>query len=90
LDLLAEARAAGRLVPVLDADDLIELCTLGGARAIGFASETGSLVPGKWADLVVVRAPAQEGRGPAELVLASGPEDVRRTYVGGKEVYRSL
>lgn len=90
LDLLAEARAAARLAPALDADDLIELCTFGGAQAIGFASQTGSLVPGKWADLVVVRAPFRNRRSPAELVLASRPEDVLRTYVGGKEVYRSL
>ncbi len=89
LDLLAEARAAAGLAPSLDADDLIELCTLSGARALGLDSHTGSLRPGKWADCTVVRIPANTGGTPAERVLASGPRDVLRTYVGGKEVYRS-
>jgi cytosine/adenosine deaminase-related metal-dependent hydrolase len=90
LDLLAEARAAAGLAPSLDADDVIELCTLDGARALGLESQTGSLRSGKWADCVVVRIPANRRATPAEQVLASGPRDVIRTYVGGKEVYRSL
>lgn len=90
LDLLAEARAAAGLAPSLDADDLIELCTMGGARALGLDSHTGSLLPGKWGDCIVVRTSASNGGTPAEQVLASGPQDVLRTYVGGKEVYRSL
>jgi cytosine/adenosine deaminase-related metal-dependent hydrolase len=89
LDLLAEARASGKLVPSLSADDLIELCTLGGARALGLDSQTGSLVPGKWADCTVVRTSTSNGGTPAEQVLASGPQDVLRTYLGGKEVHRS-
>ena len=89
LDLLAEARAAAGLVPSLDADDLIELCTLSGARALGLDSEAGSLLPGKWADCVVVRIRPHSGGTPAEQVLSSGPRDVLHTYVGGKEVYRS-
>jgi cytosine/adenosine deaminase-related metal-dependent hydrolase len=90
LDLLAEARACAKLAPSLNADDLIELCTLGGARALGLDSDTGSLVPGKWADCIVVRISTSNSRTPAERVLASGPQDVLRTYLGGKEVYRSL
>jgi cytosine/adenosine deaminase-related metal-dependent hydrolase len=89
LDLLAEARAAAGLAPSLDADDLIELCTLSGARALGLDAQTGSLLSGKWADCVVVRIPAHTGGTPTEQVLASGPRDVLRTYVGGKEVHRS-
>src|SRR5215213_2189393 len=42
LDLLAEARLAGRLAS-LDAETLLELCTLGGARALGVDADTGSL-----------------------------------------------
>jgi cytosine/adenosine deaminase-related metal-dependent hydrolase len=90
LDLVAEARAAAKLAPSLNAADLIELCTLAGARALGLEAETGSLVPGKWADCVVMRT-ASDSRGfAAEHVLASRPDDVLRTYAGGKEVYRAL
>jgi 5-methylthioadenosine/S-adenosylhomocysteine deaminase len=88
LDLLAEARAAGSQAP-LEAEQLLELCTLGGARALGIDSDTGSLRPGKWADCTVVRLPGARGN-PVEGVLASSPRDVLLTYVGGREVYRSL
>jgi cytosine/adenosine deaminase-related metal-dependent hydrolase len=87
LDLLAEARAAGALLS-LDADQLLELCTLGGARAIGVDSETGSLRVGKWADCTVIRVPPGPG-SPAQRVLASSPADVLLTCVGGREVYRA-
>jgi 5-methylthioadenosine/S-adenosylhomocysteine deaminase len=87
LDLLAEARAS-RVLGSLSAEEAIELCTLQGARALGIDSETGSLRSGKWADITVIR-PREMGT-PAERVLASSPEDVLLTYVGGKEMYRSL
>lgn len=87
LDLMAEARAAASLAQ-LDAHDLIELCTLGGARALGLDSETGSLQVGKWADCAVIRVGSSCGNV-AERVMASSPGDVLLTYVGGKEVYRA-
>jgi 5-methylthioadenosine/S-adenosylhomocysteine deaminase len=88
LDLLAEARAAAGLA-TLAAADLLRLCTLSGARALGIDGETGSLVAGKWADCTVIRL-RERRRGVAEQVVASSPEDVLLTYVGGKEVYRSI
>jgi cytosine/adenosine deaminase-related metal-dependent hydrolase len=87
LDLLAEARAAASLA-LLGATQSLELCTLGGAQAIGIDEETGSLVPGKWADCTVIRLARRKGT-PAEQILASSPADVLLTYVGGREVYRA-
>lgn len=90
LDLLAEARAARQLAP-LTADDVIELCTMGGARALGIDSETGSLRKGKWGDCTVIRMPpGRSDSSPAEPILASAPADVLLTCVGGRKVYRSL
>ena len=90
LDLLAEARAA-RSLARLTADAMIELCTLGGARALGLASETGSLRTGKRGDCVVIRLKqAGEESSPAELVLAGSPADVLLTCLGGRDVYRAL
>ncbi len=66
----------------------MQLCTLGGARALGLDSETGSLTPGKWGDCAVIRVTA-DSDDPAELVLASSAADVLGTYVGGREVYRA-
>ena len=87
LDLLAEARLAGRHAS-LDAERLLELCTLAGARALNLAAELGSLEPGKWADCTVIRLPLGDGT-PSQRVLASSPRDVLRTYLGGREVFRA-
>ncbi len=88
LDLLAEARAAGKLAS-LDPERLLYLCTLAGARALGVGSETGSLVPGKWGDCTVIRIP-EDQRPVTEQVLSSGPSDVLLTCQGGREVYRAV
>ena len=88
LDLLAEARAA-RMLAGLDAERTLALCTLEGARALGLDGEAGSLAPGKWADCVVIRRRVPEGASPVEQALASGPDEVVATFVGGRDVYRT-
>jgi len=93
LDLLAEARAARRLAG-LDAAGALALCTIEGARALGMEDETGSLAVGKWGDCVAMRvamrvAGAPAGAAPAEQILASGPEAVVATFLGGRDVYRT-
>jgi len=72
----------------LSANQQLELCTIRGARALNLEAEVGSLEPGKWADCTVIRLPGR-GETPAERLVASSQADVLRTYVGGKEVYRS-
>ena len=72
----------------LDGEMGLKFATLCGARALGIADETGSLEPGKWADCTVIRMTGT-GETPAERVLASSPDDVLRTYVGGMEVHSS-
>ena len=88
LDLLAEARRA-RALASLDAQEALALATLGAARAIGLGSEIGSLQVGKWGDVVAVEIPVVEDADALfEAVLATGPADVRTTWLGGREVYR--
>jgi cytosine/adenosine deaminase-related metal-dependent hydrolase len=89
LDLLAEARAAGALAS-LDADQMIEMCTLGGARALKLDHAIGSLKAGKWGDCVVVALEGSFDSSPAAQVLASNPNDVLLTCLGGREVFRAL
>ena len=61
LDLLDEARLASLLAKITSGDvrslpeaQALEMATLGGARALGLDALTGSLEPGKQADLVAV------------------------------------
>jgi 5-methylthioadenosine/S-adenosylhomocysteine deaminase len=87
LDMLGEARAAAALAS-LTAAEAIDLCTLGGARALGLESEIGSLSVGKWGDCAVIALSDQREKGsPVERVLSSSPADVVMTCIGGKDVY---
>jgi cytosine/adenosine deaminase-related metal-dependent hydrolase len=89
LDLLAEARAAAALAG-LTAEDALSLCTHGGARALDLASEVGGLDAGHWGDCAVIRPTARTaGLSPAARALATGPDDVVATFVGGRDVYRA-
>jgi cytosine/adenosine deaminase-related metal-dependent hydrolase len=88
LDLFAEARAAQSLGG-LDDRQALALGTLDGARALGLEGEIGSLSKGKWGDVIAIqssRRPTVES--PAGLVLASAPEDVILTVLGGRIVHR--
>ncbi len=71
LDLLAEARFLRALHPDFSPAALLRMATLAGAEALGWADETGSLEPGKSADLIVVPLPqdAPPGASPEEQVL---------------------
>jgi 5-methylthioadenosine/S-adenosylhomocysteine deaminase len=84
LDLLAEARAA-RTLADLSWDQALALVTLEGARALGLAGEIGSLAPGKWGDLAVIRL--RGDRPPGEQVMNSTREAVVATYIGGRQVF---
>lgn len=85
-DLLAEARAA-RVLTGWTAGECIHALTLGGAAALERDRDSGSLTPGKWADMVAFEIDA--AADPEEAVLASGAGDVLGTWLTGREVYRA-
>jgi 5-methylthioadenosine/S-adenosylhomocysteine deaminase len=89
---VTSARARERDAAALSAREALELATLGGARALGLEDDTGSLVPGKWADLVVLSlegSPLDPVEDPATAVVLGGsPDRVLATLVGGEERYR--
>jgi aminodeoxyfutalosine deaminase len=72
LDVLAEVRFLRRQCPEVPGEQLLRMATLSGAEALGWGDETGSLTPGKSADLVAVPLPAEEAEDPHELLLRSG------------------
>jgi cytosine/adenosine deaminase-related metal-dependent hydrolase len=89
---LMTARARERRPDALTTAAALELATLGGARALGLESETGSLEVGKQADLTVVsltESPFLPWEDPVSaLVLGGSPNRVLATLVAGNERYR--
>jgi len=72
--------------------DVLELATIGGARALGLDGRIGSLAPGKQADLILIATdaihmvPASDAA--AAVVLHAQPSDVRTVLVAGRVVKR--
>jgi len=72
--------------------DVLEFATLAGARANGMAHKTGSLTPGKQADLLLVRAtdlnltPVSDPVG--AVVLAAHAGNIDSVFVAGRAVKR--
>jgi cytosine/adenosine deaminase-related metal-dependent hydrolase len=100
LDLLEEARvaallqrAAHRSPSLLPAEELLRLCTLGGARALGWDERIGSLEPGKDADLCAVSlagAHVKPVHDPVTALFHSArASDVTFAAVRGRVLYRS-
>jgi 5-methylthioadenosine/S-adenosylhomocysteine deaminase len=102
LDLLEEMKFASLLqkVTLLDPTagdpwDVLAMATVDGARALGLADVTGSLAPGKRADVVTVdlgglhTTPVLRGEHQnvaAHLVFSSSGHDVRDVWVDGERL----
>lgn len=99
LDMLMEMRLAAlihkpRVGPLaMEPWKVLELATLGGARALGLEDELGSLEPGKRADLIVVdvgephSVPSSKDVA-AQLVYSARASDVRHVVIDGRIVMR--
>lgn len=68
----------------------LELTTLGGARALGIAAETGSLEAGKWADLAVVEVAPGTDDPERDVLEAAAGGGVTATVVGGDLRYNRV
>lgn len=70
------------------ARDVLDFATLQGARTNGLEAVTGSITPGKQADLILVDAEAVNNMplndAVGTLVLGSDPRNVRGVFVGGR------
>lgn len=77
LNLFAELAEVRRLAPGVPAARILESATLSGARALGFASELGSLESGKRAQLLAVRLPGDVQDVEEYLLGGIEPSDVR-------------
>jgi cytosine/adenosine deaminase-related metal-dependent hydrolase len=79
LNLFAELAEVRRLAPGVAAARILESATLSGAAALGFASELGSIEPGKRAQLLTVRLPAAVSD--VEEYLLSGVQPADMTWL---------
>ncbi|REK18662.1 MAG: chlorohydrolase [Planctomycetota bacterium] len=70
LNMLEELRFAAMAHPDVSLAALVRMATLDGARALGLADRTGSLEPGKRADLVMVALGEGDADDPHELLSA--------------------
>jgi 5-methylthioadenosine/S-adenosylhomocysteine deaminase len=86
--LLAK-QAAGSAAAVT-AGEAVRMATLNGARALGIGEETGSLLPGKWADVIAIdmdrlsTCPVYDAV--AQIVYAANREQVSDVWVAGKHL----
>jgi cytosine/adenosine deaminase-related metal-dependent hydrolase len=85
LDVLAEARFLHRSFPGLPGAMVLRMATLAGAEALGWSHETGSLTPGKSADLVALPVPDEEPRDAHDLVFDSTAQ-VKAVLIRGQWV----
>jgi 5-methylthioadenosine/S-adenosylhomocysteine deaminase len=89
--VIASARARAEHAASISAAEALELATLGGATALGLAEETGSLVPGKRAEVTILSlsgSPYLPWEDPAAAVVYGGaPERVLATLVDGEVRY---
>jgi 5-methylthioadenosine/S-adenosylhomocysteine deaminase len=100
LDMFGEMRSAALLAKAvandsaaLPAHEVLEMATLGGARALDFDRELGSLKPGKQADIVAVNLsdPAtQPLYDPiSQLVYSATRQQVTDVWVQGRQLLKN-
>src|SRR5690606_10881196 len=95
LDMLGEMRTAALLAKVtaanaavLTAKEALRMATLDSARALGISDSTGSIEPGKWADLTCISLQSinsQPVYDPlSQLVYTTHPDQVSDVWVAGR------
>jgi len=100
LDMLGEMRTAALLAKAvyndaaaLPAHAVLRMATINGARALGMGEETGSLVPGKWADLTAVDLGSLETQPlyhpVSQLVYAASRNQVSDVWVAGQHLLKN-
>ena len=86
MNLFEETLAAVKLHGMSGATGL-RLATLEGARALRIETETGSLAPGKWADLALVETTPDIEDPEREVLDVAANGGVAATVVGGNQIY---
>ncbi len=87
LSLLAEMQFLAQAHPEVSPASILELGTLGGARALGIANDLGTLEVGKRANLAAVKLEARGGcLSPTLEELLEEPAHVVATWIDGQKL----
>ena len=74
----------------LSSEQVVQMATLGGAKAMGLEKQIGSLQKGKKADLIAIDLKDHDFKKPVEifqhLVWKSQPRDLILSMVDGKKI----
>ncbi|MHB8550112.1 MAG: TRZ/ATZ family hydrolase [Acidiferrobacterales bacterium] len=100
LDMLSEMRVAALLAKAVSKDatalpahEALRMATLGGARALGIDAVTGSIGPGKHADLAAIdlaRVSSQPVYDPlSQIVYTAARDQVTDVWVSGRQLLES-
>jgi 5-methylthioadenosine/S-adenosylhomocysteine deaminase len=84
-DMLAEMRTMVEQQG-LPCDEALRMATIEGARALGLEKDLGSLEAGKRADFLVVGLRDSSSDPLEEIVRRAQRADIRKTFLGGREV----
>jgi 5-methylthioadenosine/S-adenosylhomocysteine deaminase len=94
MDMAAKLHKAVSFDPTtMDARTVVEMATIGGAKAVGLGAHIGSLEVGKQADVIVIDT-AKSHLSPiyhpeSHIVYAAKSSDVRDVVVGGRVLVRN-
>jgi 5-methylthioadenosine/S-adenosylhomocysteine deaminase len=93
MDLAAKLHKVNTLDPtVMDAQTVLKMATINGAKAIGLETQIGSIEPGKEADLIVIDTEKPHlvpiYNPVSHIVYAARGSDVRDVIVAGKILLR--
>ena len=94
MDMVAKLHKAATFDPTtMDARTVVEMATIGGARAIGLGTHSGSLEVGKQADVIIIdtRTPHLSPlyHPESHIVYAAKSSDVRDVVVDGRVLVRN-
>jgi 5-methylthioadenosine/S-adenosylhomocysteine deaminase len=99
LDMIGEMRSAALLGKIVSGDAsalpahaILRMATLNGALALGLGEQTGSLTPGKWADMAAICLDSIETQPlyepVSQLVYACGRDQVSDVWVAGQHLLK--
>ena len=85
LDMFTEMREFKRCHPRIDCEDILQLATLNGAKALGLEREIGQLRVGGRADLASIPFSGKMPEVPEMILYHQG--SVGMTMIAGKKAY---